>query len=188
MHPFTTDLFALLCWPLIAAGALIIYWASRMKDKIAPSKRSVFGIIALTMLFGPVVYVFWKSTESAAMVFNTDLVMIALGGSVLAMMHLRRNKAVAWRLATLALVGVLMIGVGGWKLIGDFVLPREFVDGTVIKTSRVYGYRRSTKYYIQINWQRYATTAEVYDRFQEGARIRAEIGIGSHTVLHATPL
>jgi peptidoglycan/LPS O-acetylase OafA/YrhL len=87
-----TDLLELLCWPLFTAGVLIIYWASRIKDEIAAGKRAALGVVAVAMLLGPLLYITWKSNQSAAAAFNTDVLILVMGASALVAAYLHRNS------------------------------------------------------------------------------------------------
>jgi hypothetical protein len=84
--------------------------------------------------------------------------------------------------------GVLLIGLGAWDIVGDYFLPRQYVAGEVSGLARVYRRRGFDGYDVYIGGYRFSATAEVYEQVQRGLRIRGEIGVGSHTLLHVQPL
>jgi hypothetical protein len=181
------DAIAPWCWPSIAASILLARGIVANKQRLAPATRNALNWVVFAMLIWPFPFTIVFYNRSATMMANAEAGLVALGLAVLAGAYLRRSAISDVKFAGIFVFGGLMAGIGSWILIGDFVLPRESAQGTLIRKSAVFESRHRT-YYIQIDGGRFSTTGEIYDRFEKGARIHAEIGAGSNTVLHATPL
>lgn len=81
------------------------------------------------------------------------------------------------------LLGLLALAFGSYRLIGDFVLPRLIVEGRINSAS--HSGSKMDKYSIVIDGRTYDTLRDVFLAVKTGDRVRAEVGAGSKTVLHA---
>jgi hypothetical protein len=81
------------------------------------------------------------------------------------------------------LLGLLALAFGSYRLIGDFVLPQLVVEGRINSVSR--SSMKMDTYSIVIDGHAYGTLRDVFLAVKTGDRVRAEVGAGSKTVLHA---
>ncbi|HEY2137728.1 MAG TPA: hypothetical protein VGH49_17720 [Xanthobacteraceae bacterium] len=179
------DILALVCWPLIVAGLLLFFLLRCKQQQLDARQRRLLTFIAASVVVIPLFLVTWFAKLSASMLINQYLLIIGIGSVLLAELYLRRGIDPAWRVALMASAGPAMIAVGMWTLVGDYVMPREVLEGAVTRTTHRVKVRRPVHYSIFIDGRDFATTAEVYDLVHRGQRIRAEIGAGSHTILRA---
>ena len=180
---------AIVFWPMTSVVAIFLVWLWRRMWRVRPNLFvfiAVFTSIFLTVLLFKVI-----GHESAAGVLDLGVFDVLLGAFFLvplffARRRLRGAKGIA--AGSIALVfGLLFFGNGSRNLIGDFVLSRQYVVGTVEKIYENSG--RSGRYYhVYINGQHHPTTANVFAQLRRGDRIRAEIGAGSGTIYSAKPL
>jgi len=183
------DILTLLCWPAVALGVLTFFSLLRAKPRLARTPASLVAFTALAMVGVPPLLLFLMANDSAIMVANVEVLWIVVGAAALwAAERRRRGKAELKLAAGLALVGACALGVGAWDLIGDFLLPPNHVYGRISDMSYRFRLRGPSDYRVWIDGRRFDTTAEVYRRIHTGESVNAEVGAGSSTVLHATPL
>jgi hypothetical protein len=187
------DVLAVLCWPIIALGVVAFVGLYRVKDRIDRPVRKVLGLAALTLLLGPFLFVISEGNESVAMLINFDLVMILVGGTFVggfvAMVRQPRIEMTSgWRTVLCCLIGIGFIGYGGSSLIGDFLMPRDQIVGSITGMSHRFRSKGPDEYNVSINGRPFKTTGELFGRVHTGERVRAEIGAGSQVILQIEKL
>jgi hypothetical protein len=91
-----------------------------------------------------------------------------------------------WSTSKLALVlcfAVTLSGYASWYLVGDYLLPRRTIEGYVEHAGYHRGWRSPGWYELFVSGKGYAVTRDVLASLHPGEPIRAEVGVGSGTIL-----
>jgi hypothetical protein len=191
-------LTAYFSWPLIALGIacfVVLRW--RKVHGYLPS--NAIGIVAIGLVFVPILAIFVYSKATEANLLVEDLTFVPAGLTFfLLSLFIRRNAAnvtagpniAATKKQTSAricnLIGGGMIFIGAYNVIGDFLRDRAEIDGVVARKYVTHGYRGSVDYHVEINGRSFPTTADVYERVDALNRVHATIGRASGTIFQAT--
>jgi hypothetical protein len=83
--------------------------------------------------------------------------------------------------------GILGVGFGVGRLVGDLALPPIILEGHVNRSGD-YWSRRGYSYFIVLDGRRYDAIYEAILPVNVGDRVRAEVGAGSHVILRTEPM
>jgi hypothetical protein len=180
-----STIFANIFWPTIALALLLFRLLMRLR---APTRYSTSAwCLVLALLFLPpfaLLYVFFNG--SALMMLDQDTMFAALG--VLLLFYLN-NLASTRRTAWLLLgFGILGIGVGGWNLVGDFVLPRHQAEGVVERKAVDRTGGLAPFYQVTISGRPLNVTADLFGSLAVGAHVRVVFGIATGTIFRVERL
>ena len=179
-----TDLFAIAFWPLIVLG-LVFGMIARFVKPLHSRVRTGMVVVAAGLLLIPFAIVVVLGHASALLVADEYAFMIVIG-LVFVLLRPRRLRK-PFRAAALV-VGLVCFGYGLWNFAGDFVLRREEIDGEVTRLEQATSIGFRSRYAIEVDGQRYATTADLFELAGSGKRVHAEVGRGSGMILRLEPL
>ena len=182
-----SDLFAVALWPLVATGVWLIVKNRGRKLPRAPYAplATYFGLALVLIPLGLLLEYFLSI--STTFLVDKYIFSLALGAVMLlgARLLMLKNKSLTLYQYGGVLIAVVCIGYGVWHLVGDFLLPRQTVQGFATrKHSESTGqYGIAQRYHVAIGGKDYQTTAVIYRQVPNGALVRARVGTASHMVL-----
>ena len=188
MEPFSIDILAPWCWPIIALGLTIGIGFFRVKDRIGPISLVLLALLIVAMVAVPPFFILVEANQTVMMMANFELLILMFGVAVFWALPRRRKKDPVWRTAAVVLMGTCATAFGVWSLVGDFLLPHGQLVGHITKSERYVPPRGIVEYRVWIEGERFRTTAEIYDRVHPGDLVRAEIGHGTQVVLRIEAL
>jgi hypothetical protein len=189
------DIFAIACIPMLVAGALCIAGAVTQ-----PMGRMRKNLLTTGMLFISAsmldVLLFYRATT--LMVANEELVFFFLGlmmlliisfPSVRSKIDQQKGKLFGWMCRVLLPVfGITTVVLTGWSFFGDFLKPRQYLDGALSEKLVKRGNYGISSYHLRFNGAHYETTAKVYETVTPWVHGQAEIGVGSHVIFAFAPI
>src|SRR5215208_946639 len=89
------------------------------------------------------------------------------------------KAAPKWRRIGMLIFGICSAGLGGWYLVGDYMLPHKYVVGVVDRIERP---SRLLAHNIYINGRRHHITCDLLNGVGIGERLIIEYGVGSASV------
>jgi len=185
-------------WPLFASGVasfLVLRW--RRARGYPPS--NALGLFAIVAVSVPIVAILMYGEATQANVFVEDVTYIPGGFALLLFAPYVWRKAATLatqtsstptrkRIASVACVifGIGAIFIGTFNTLGDFVRDRVEINGVVTGKHVSRGFRKSTKYYVEINGRSFRTTADLFDQIDPQSRVHAMIGRATRTIFEIT--
>lgn len=179
------DLLGLGCWPLMALGGYLLFRVAypgkpkppaRARGRKSNASTSDILLWAGVLCIGAPMFlvILIYHDETQLLSFETDVFYIAVGLAFLLSIRDSMRKATA----PLAAVGIGLIGVGGWYLIGDFLLPRQPVAGTITGARSTHG-KAGPHYYAVVDGRSHPITADLFETLRPGDHIEALAGKAS---------
>jgi hypothetical protein len=189
---------AYLSWPLFAAG-VASFFVMRWRREHGQPVSNALGLFAIVAITVPIIAILMYGEATETNVFVEDVTYIPGGFALLlfAPYVWRRAAALATytsssparkKAAAVACVifGIGAIFIGTFNTLGDFVRDRIEVSGVVTGKHVTRGFRKSPKYYVEINGRSFPTTADLFDHIDGQRRVRAMIGRASGTIFEIT--
>ncbi|HKA80080.1 MAG TPA: hypothetical protein VKD43_08595 [Xanthobacteraceae bacterium] len=165
--------------------------APAMRASALPRAVGVAAVILIFVWFAGLVTFIWMVYWTRLLLLNSQLLMVLFGAGVLVVGLSHRLSAIAvydptWLPPALVrplmiLVGLVLIPLGSYWVIGDLAFPRSIVHGRVSSVSHS-GSELDT-FSIVIDDKRYDTLRDVFLAVSEGDAVRAEVGAASKTIL-----
>jgi hypothetical protein len=182
------DLLGLGCWPLMALGGYLLFRAAypgKPKPRAGAHGRKSnastsdillwAGILCIGAPMFLVIFIYHDETQLLS--FETNVFYIAVGLAFLIPIREAMGKATV----AAAAAGIGLIGLGGWYLIGDFLLPRQPVAGTITGARSAHG-KAGPHYYAVVDGRSHPITADLFETLHPGDRIEALAGKASGTL------
>ena len=158
-----------------------------------PLVIQVVAIALILVWLAGLVACFWMGHWTSLLLLNLQLLAVLFGVACLAVGLSPKASAAAAGFSSplprvvmrplVVFVGLVTIAFGSYWVIGDLALPRLIVEGRVDRVS--HSGLKKDNYSIVIDGHAYDTLRDVYLAVNAGDRVRAEIGAGSKTILHA---
>jgi hypothetical protein len=166
------DVVAVAFWPVVL-GLLLLAWANR-------SDMSLVAVVsaALIVLAG-IIYISFAGIASLSVLFAQHVGLILGGAFFVWATYVARHKLSLTARAGIGLFGLALIGIAGAQLVGDYLLPRQVVQGAIDRLHAFGHSKGPDSYEVSIDGKLYPATTRLYDTLRPGERVRVEIGRGS---------
>ena len=168
---------------------------SRPPTAAAVPRMIGFIVLAVILIWlAGFIVLIWMGHWTSLLLLNFQLLMVLFGVACLAVGLSPKASAAAAGLNSSLLprvvmrplmisVGLVMIAFGSYWMIADLALPRLIVEGRIDRVS--HSGLKKDNYSIVIDGHAYDTLRDIYLAMNVGDRVRAEVGAGSKTILHA---
>jgi|SRR5690242_9089792 len=139
--------------------------------------------IASAILLSPAILIFMFQAQTELVDADINGEMVVTGLLLLVIIPLKIRRQDTWKKwlsgAFLASISVLLIALYGWQLVGNYLLPRQHIAGTISGKFVDKGSRTLTLE-VYIDGHRYTAMCPVYDSVRRGQYVRAEVSTATN--------
>jgi hypothetical protein len=122
--------------------------------------------------------------HSVRLLIAQDILLVCLGGTFVWWVA-RRSRAGRTRKVAQIVVGFLFLAVGSGIIVGDYLLPRRHVVGTVDRI--VSSWEFGPRYDVYLDGQMYLSTSDLLNSLAVGRRVMIDVGVGSKHIFRVVP-
>ena len=161
--PMFLDAIALAFWPAIV-GLVLFGWVRRADPAAVATPWATASVIAMAGIFYTVVF----DVTSLVIVFNIFVGMILFGTLCLLAVYRCRSRLAVTSSVGLILFGVALVGIGSQSLIGDYMMERPVVHGTVQRLLILQTARGPNEYLVTIGDKSFHATTRLFATLARG--------------------
>jgi hypothetical protein len=168
------DALAIAFWPFVV-GAAAAGWLLRADQGSlavawsAAALAGIAGILSVTIF----------DVTSLWILLDMFVGMILFGAVCLLVVYWRWSALPRGSRILLIVMGVAGLGAGGEQLVGDYLVPRRVVQGTIENLFISWQAFGPDAYHVRIDGVLYLATVPLYRTLRVGDRVEAEIGRSS---------
>lgn len=178
------NFFAIMYWPLGALTTLLLFVVYRRRGTTTKRQNLIGFLIVCPLAMSFLIFFPYVLGNQSAIALIDIYILFCVAGAIMLLALFAGRKDFKGRIARLcvAAMGAVILYYGASSFVGDFILPRLHIEGTVENAVKTFSSRAGYFYEIHIDGQRYNTTADIFSQLHSGERVRAEIGVGSHNI------